>query len=353
MNFKDEALLSFYEDINILDKHSHITLVRHIEDNRIYVKKVLSVYNKELYMSLQNMKIPGIPEIFLIFEDCDKLIIIEEYINGITLDKYLHENGILDCNSAVKILSQLCSILNILHKSTPPIIHRDIKPSNIMISPNLTVTLIDFNAAKKFDNNKNRDTVLIGTSSYAAPEQYGFSQSDARTDIYALGTLLNIMLTGMTPKEQLFRGKLSRIISKCTNIDPDRRYSSISKLQKDISSCSGSFLPPGFRTKKLWKMILGTLGYIFITYVSFTLEVENANSVPTILIYRTATFIMLLAAIAVLSNYRNISDSLPLASNKNKAIMISGRLLWALFFILTFMMLAVIVLNIIDPSQLP
>ena len=101
---------------------------------------------------------------------------------------------------------------------SPPIIHRDITPFNILITSSLDVSLIDFNASKQFKKNKKKDTLLMGTQNYAAPEQFGFFQSDARTDIYALANLLNIMLTGFTPGAFLYQGTLSKVISKATSM---------------------------------------------------------------------------------------------------------------------------------------
>lgn len=70
----------------------------------------------------------------------------------------------------------------------------------------------------------------MGTVGYASPEQLGVAQSDARTDIYAVGVLLNVMITGKHPSEKLAKGKAGRIVRKCTNVNPDERYQSAKKL---------------------------------------------------------------------------------------------------------------------------
>ena len=144
-----------------------------------------------------------------------------------------------------------------LHNASPSIIHRDIKPENIIIAPNNKVYLIDFNAAKRFNPDKNYDTVLMETVEYAAPEQFGFSPSDIQTDIYALGVLLNVMLTGCFPREKLYDGKLSTVILKCISIDPSKRFRSVTRLSDSLSHGRVPFwfLPPGFRTRTPWKMI--------------------------------------------------------------------------------------------------
>ena len=87
----------------------------------------------------------------------------------------------------------------------------------------------DFNAARRISNN-GKDTVIMGTVGYASPEQLGVGESDARTDIYAVGVLLNVMITGKHPSEKLAKGKAGRIIRKCTSVNPDERYQSAEKL---------------------------------------------------------------------------------------------------------------------------
>ena len=109
----------------------------------------------------------------------------------------------------------------------PPIIHRDIKASNIIISQEGTVTLLDMDAAKWYRDQSDRDTKLIGTYGYAAPEQYGFGASDERTDIYSIGVLLNVTLTGCLPSQKMAEGRIGAVIEKCVKLDPKERYASV------------------------------------------------------------------------------------------------------------------------------
>jgi serine/threonine protein kinase len=109
------------------------------------------------------------------------------------------------------------------------LVHRDVKPENVMIDKNGRVVLIDFNASRKVSE-ACKDTVIMGTVGYASPEQLGVTQSDARTDIYATGILLNVMLTGKHPTEAFAKGRAGRIIRKCTALNPDDRYQCAEKL---------------------------------------------------------------------------------------------------------------------------
>ena len=120
MNSEDMALLSFYEEKATVSDKSNVFLVQHRETHRFYIKKILSIYDKDLYLSLKDMNIYGIPRVYHIVEDNDKLIIIEEYINGTPLSSLLNEHGPFTVKEAVEILSSLCDILNRLHSCTPP-----------------------------------------------------------------------------------------------------------------------------------------------------------------------------------------------------------------------------------------
>ena len=160
----------------------------------------------------------------------DGHIVLEEFIDGVTVAEIL-ETGLYRYIGAKRVITPVCYALDVLHKSG--IIHRDIKPENIVIDKNGRVVLIDFNTSRK-QNNSSKDTVVMGTVGYASPEQLGVTQSDPRTDIYALGVLLNVMITGKHPCEHLAKGKAGRIVNKCTNINPDQRYQTVDILVKAL-----------------------------------------------------------------------------------------------------------------------
>lgn len=111
------------------------------------------------------------------------------------------------------------------------IVHRDVKPDNVIIRGTEAV-LIDFDASRIYKNENREDTQILGTTGFAAPEQYGLSQSDGRADIYALGVLLNIMLTGEHPSRKLASGRMGRIVQRCTMVNPEKRYKNILHLME-------------------------------------------------------------------------------------------------------------------------
>lgn len=222
--------LSLLEEVERIDGRDDIILVRDKEDGRYYVKKLLTTYDRSIYDYLVDHPVDHMPKICKVFESNNCLIVIEEYIEGMTITDMLEGGDCvrsLDARNAVHIAKCICEILKSLHSLPTPIIHRDIKPSNVMITPEGEVFLLDMNVAKWYDPDENDDTRYMGTQCYAAPEQvgYGLSASSTKSDIYALGMLFNVMLTGKFPKEEKAPGKAWDIIEKCINLNADDRYS--------------------------------------------------------------------------------------------------------------------------------
>lgn len=122
---------------------------------------------------------------------------------------------------ALRVMREVCAGLSVLHENG--IVHRDVKPENVMVEANGRVVLLDFNTSRSLSQNS-RDTVVMGTVGFAPPEQLGVARTDARTDVYAAGVMLNVLLTGKHPAEQLAPGRYGRIVRKCTAVNPNDRY---------------------------------------------------------------------------------------------------------------------------------
>lgn len=199
-----------------------------------FIVKRLFYANPDVYHMLAKQKNPHIPTIYHIEEQKDELIIFEEYVNGLMLDEYLRQNN-ADVITTLELMLQLCEILEILHNSQPPVIHRDIKPSNILIDVDGILKIIDFDASRFYKSEKNTsDTRLLGTIEYAAPEQFGYAQTDARSDIYSVGVMLNeLEIVRNSPVGKRWK----RLVGKCTGFDPEKRYDNVSYLKKDIKCC--------------------------------------------------------------------------------------------------------------------
>lgn len=221
------GLLSTYSLVSMLSEKNECKVLR-LRNKGTGQDLILRSYPKRLdaYALLSNIRCENLPEIYDAFDMADGQIVLEEYIDGITVAQVM-ETGKYHYWGAKKVLAGICNALTVLHDRG--IIHRDIKPENVLIDKSGRVVLIDFNASRK-ENQAGKDTVIMGTVGYASPEQLGLSQTDARTDIYAAGVLLNVMLTGKHPTAAFARGRAGRIIRKCTALNPDDRYPSAGKL---------------------------------------------------------------------------------------------------------------------------
>ncbi|MBO5562051.1 MAG: serine/threonine protein kinase [Firmicutes bacterium] len=177
----------------------------------------------DVFEKTKNIKSEYLPEIYYLHYDKNETVVIEEEIRGVTLQAQLDSVKTFNDKDSEKIFLGLCSALSVLHKNG--IVHRDLKPSNIMLS-NGKIKLVDFDASREVKQGTLNDTVLLGTKGFAPPEQYGFSQTDSRSDIYALGVTM-----------QLISGKKSKyrkIIKKCLSFAPKDRYKTANSVKRAI-----------------------------------------------------------------------------------------------------------------------
>lgn len=253
--------------IRILDENTCIAIDSY---GRTIFQKTMSIYEKPVFQYLLKHPSPHIPMIFDYKEENGKLVVSEQYIDGISLAEKLDDSSFSD-NERKSVFLQLLEAVQFLHHAEPKIIHRDIKPANIMIDQDGAVFLVDYDSARIYVANKERDTVLMGTEGYAAPEQYGFGESDERTDIYALGKLLK----NMFPDQK----KISAVANHAMAMDPKDRYESVEALRSALMNpgCLYNWLPiPGFRTKKVWKEIIAVLIYGFVVLICTQMTYTNS-----------------------------------------------------------------------------
>lgn len=373
--------MSDYKIISALNEEHKVYLVQSALSGNIYVQKILDVYNLRVYEYLYRNPVAGIPRLINYYEDSNQLIVIEEYISGTSLQEKI-ANSDLSVSDIRSYMIMLCNILEALHSMTPPIIHRDIKPSNIIITSYNYAMLLDFNAAKQFSGQNESDTVLIGTPGYAAPEQYGFGSSSPKTDIYSLGIVLREMLGSITPAPDIapILHRLNLIAERCTQMTPAARYQSVTELKNAVSqsyypaqhstSAAGNssqyahhnhdntnnaanadtakraihdsasrFLPPGFRTRTPWKMLLSSVAYLFIIWLCLSLELENTYGAK-LWLERIFCLGMFIFAICCSFNYLNVQNILPLCKSKNRflhyvgIILLDVAVIFALFVIM-------------------
>lgn len=217
---------------------------------------------------------PGLPKHIASYENEKMTVTVREYMTGTPLSRYAEENELTE-QEIVRICTGLCDILAYLHHRTPPVIHRDIKPDNVIIRPDGSVALIDFDIARVYKKDRETDTTFFGTLAYAPPEQYGFSQTDARTDIYSLGILLRWLLTGSVKDNANVRVSrpLSKVIRKCTAFSPKERFSDVSQVKKALRMAN----PAAQRLRTVWISLAGVIAAGLLIFAG-------------IMVYRAATY---------------------------------------------------------------
>lgn len=186
--------------------------------------------NAEVYRKLLGYSCKNLPRTLEVAEHEGKCLVLEEYIVGDTLG-FLLQGALFTPEETREIVQQLCRGLWVLHSLNA--IHRDIKPENVILRGRDAI-LIDFDAARLHKPENDTDTQVLGTTGFAAPEQYGLSQTDLRADIYSLGILINVMLTGQHPSKQLAEGKMGRIVERCTRVNPQKRYKDVLRLMEAL-----------------------------------------------------------------------------------------------------------------------
>ena len=178
------------------------------------------------YRLLKGKDYPLIPRVLYCIEDGDETVVVEEYVQGESLLDRIGRKAYLSERETESVLLQLCEGLDEIHAQG--IIHRDIKPSNLILQSGCIIRLIDFDAARTVKEHSGEDTMHLGTRGYAPPEQFGYGQTDARSDIYSIGITMRKAL----PEE--YDGYLAKIFAKCTEIDPDRRYRNLQELRRAL-----------------------------------------------------------------------------------------------------------------------
>ena len=229
--FTDEYRFSCYQKIKTLDGNGSIWLVENSVTGRQYTMRRLSLTSAAVYERLLEISHPHIVKVWEVFRRENFLYVVEEYLQGRLLSDILSEKR-MPRRQIRKAAGQILTALDALHGHQ--IIYRDLKPENIMVDERDGCKLFDFDIARVYDREKERDTSSRGTRDYAPPEQFGFGQTDARSDIYAFGVTLNIMATGCFPARKLSGGRLGGIVRRCVEFDPKRRYQNVGQILRHI-----------------------------------------------------------------------------------------------------------------------
>ncbi|MDN4603188.1 serine/threonine protein kinase [Paenibacillus sp. F6_3S_P_1C] len=197
-----------------------------------------------LLTSLRHPRLPQIVD-FFVPDEHGYTYLVMEYIEGLTLSDYFKQcRGKIPLEHMTEFVLQLLDVLSYLHSLDPPVIYRDLKPSNIMITPEHEVRLIDFGIARSYKAQSVDDTVKLGTAGFAAPEQYGSGQTDARSDLYGLGALLLYLMTcgayteWIQGVESSIRSDVPRtyipVARRLLRLNPNERFQSADEVRKEL-----------------------------------------------------------------------------------------------------------------------
>ena len=184
---------------------------------------------RQEYDLLRELRHPQIPRPLTYLEADGLEYLVREYVEGISLYEWVTARGPLAPEQVRATAISMCQVLQDLHSHNPPVICRDVKPQNVVLDPAGRCHLIDLGAARRYRPNQTGDTVFLGTEATAPPEQFGYQQTDQRSDIYSLGVLLRFLLTGSFAPAACPKGPrfLLRAIRRCTAFDPKDRYPSV------------------------------------------------------------------------------------------------------------------------------
>lgn len=219
----------------------------------------------EIMKKMADRKLSGIPKAYRIFEENGEVYLVREYIEGMSLAQMVLQKGGISEAEICRISRKICQTAEQFQNPDEPMIHRDIKPENIVVTPGAEVVFIDFGTMRSYKKDGSRDTFVVGTRGTAAPEQYGYTQTDQRTDVYAIGQTMLYMVSESYEMNQLSECAVSRrmkkIIEKACSFEPDKRYGDAAQLRRAVEKCQAN------NRKKVYKKAGAVFGLIAAGYI--------------------------------------------------------------------------------------
>ncbi len=234
----------------------------------------------EILQKLTDMGLTGIPKAYRIFEENSGVYFLREYIEGTPLSQMVLQKGGIQERELCRISIKICRAAEQFQKLEDPMIHRDIKPENIVITHGGEVAFIDFGTMRSYKKDSQRDTFVVGTRGTAAPEQYGYNQTDQRTDVYAIGRTMLYMATESYELDQILEcgvnRELKKIIKKACSFEPDKRYADAAELGRAIEKCQENNKKNGY--KKAGAVVgLIAAGYVLAILFPGTTVIKNGR----------------------------------------------------------------------------
>ena len=208
----------------------------------------LAIANASAWAVAMEANEPLLPRIESLYRMPDTLVVVYDYVPGCSVSDAVEQEGRLSPGRAADVVVDVCRAVGALHERG--VVHRDITPGNVILAAD-GAHLVDLGIARQRIEGRQHDTTTLGTWGFAAPEQYGFAQTDARSDVYALGRLLGFMLTGERPDSESYERKLADtthvpkeladVVRVATSFEPSARYQSAA----DLAAATGDALVGG------------------------------------------------------------------------------------------------------------
>jgi hypothetical protein len=330
---EEEILGGRYEHVADIDRDHRVALVKNKDTGEIFAKKTLSANKKAGYDLIKAARLHGVPRIEEMFEDGNSLYVIEEYIEGTPLMDIMAARD-LTLAETIKTVCGICDLLSPLHGLTPPIIHGDLNPNNILVGDDGEIHIVDL----------------------SAPQQVAGETPDPFLDIRAVGFILKAFSHG-GPKRELTSDRklgeqMSHIIDRCTSKVPDERYKTVLELKSDllamepmsasdvlkvqVAAGAKNFAPPGFRTRRPWKMIVGVLAYFLMFIVAFNIDF-GAKTGGQDMCERLFCFAAFICAALFAMDYLGAHSQMPFSSSDKPGLRIFGIILWTIVIFLVVM----------------
>ncbi len=302
-----------------------------LNQNKVFVLKKFGVEDTEIYRKLMSINHKNVVRIYELTVINNEFYAVCEYVHGKTLNEIISTDGPLNENFARSVISDICDGLEAVHSVN--LVHRDISPGNIMIADNGSAKIIDFGISRIRKNHAGADTQILGTHGFAAPEQYGFSQTGRKADIYSLGVLINYMVTGCLPKYKIANGIFSEIVIKCTQMDENRRFDSVQEIKFAIDKKYGFYKIirkiPGFRNDILWHKITALFYYLlclmFLAFSFLPTKSGIRGNIGNIIFVLFGMF----APVFIVFDFNNWEEKFPLTKNKRNSEKAAFRIIFA------------------------
>ena len=245
-----------YKVIRVLGQGgmSKVFLAENIKLNTLWaIKEIKKDKNQHVDLlaepnALKKLRHPSLPRIFDIIENEEYIYIVQDYIEGTDVSKLVMEHRTIEEDRVLKWAKQIADVFIYLHNLKPnPMIYRDMKPGNLIVDHDDNIKVIDFGIAREYKEGSTEDTTMLGTRGYAAPEQYGTSQTDRRTDLYSLGITLYHILTGIGPSDPTFDTRtlekethvssgMANVLKKCVEPNPANRFQSAEDFKEALDN---------------------------------------------------------------------------------------------------------------------